>query len=183
MQCPELPAVCEGISPVTGYKKYIIKRVYCFHIWFKLMTYGHWLRSINVKPWRNHGIFVITNLNKFLIFPRFITAALIWSTWKQSIHCHQSLSSPIDMLITYYNDVLMSMMASQITRLTIVYSTVYSGADQRKHQSSAPLAFLRGIHRWSVNSPHKGPVTRKMFKNIISENIYNGSCSHSSIVR
>ena len=47
--------------------------------------------------------------------------------------------------------------------LNIVYSAVYSGADQRKHQSSASLAFVRGIHRWPVNSPHKWPVTRKMF--------------------
>ena len=62
-----------------------------------------------------------------------------------------------------YIDVIMSAMASQITSLTIVYSTVYSGADQRKHQNSASLAFVRGIHRWPVNSPHKGPVTRKMF--------------------
>ena len=44
-----------------------------------------------------------------------------------------------------YNDVIMSTMTSQITSLTIVYSTVYSGADQRKHQSSASLAFLWGI--------------------------------------
>ena len=36
-------------------------------------------------------------------------------------------------------------------------------ADQRKHQSSASLAFVRGIHLWPVNSPHKGPVTGKMF--------------------
>ena len=54
-------------------------------------------------------------------------------------------------------------MASQITSLTIVYSNVYSGSDQRKHQSSVSLAFVRGIHRWPVNSPHNGPVTRKMF--------------------
>ena len=54
-------------------------------------------------------------------------------------------------------------MASQITSLTIVYSTVYPGANQRKHQSSKSLAFVRGIHRWPVNSPHKRPVTRKMF--------------------
>ena len=54
-------------------------------------------------------------------------------------------------------------MASQITSLTIVFSTVYSGADQIKHQSSVSLAFVRGIHRWPVNSPHKEPVTRKMF--------------------
>ena len=57
----------------------------------------------------------------------------------------------------------MGAMASQITSLTIVYSTVYSGADQRKHQSSASLAFVWGIHRGPVNSPHKGPVTRKIF--------------------
>ena len=63
----------------------------------------------------------------------------------------------------HYSDVTISMMASQITSLTIVYSTVHLGADQRKHQSSPAPAFVRGIHRWPVNSPHKGPVTRKMF--------------------
>ena len=57
----------------------------------------------------------------------------------------------------------MGAIASQITSLTIVYSTVYSDADQRKHQSSASLAFVWGIHRGPVNSPHKWPVTRKMF--------------------
>ena len=57
----------------------------------------------------------------------------------------------------------MTTIASQITSLTIVYSTVYSGADQSKHQSSASLAFVWGIHRGPVNSPHKWPVTRKMF--------------------
>ena len=63
----------------------------------------------------------------------------------------------------HYNDVIMSTMTSKITSFTIVYSSVYSGADQRKHQSLASLAFVRGIHRWPVNSPHKGPVTREMF--------------------
>ena len=63
----------------------------------------------------------------------------------------------------HYDDVIMSAMASQITSLTIVYSIVYSDADQRKYQSSASLAFVRGIHRGSVNSLHKWPVTRKMF--------------------
>ena len=50
-----------------------------------------------------------------------------------------------------------------ITSPTIVYSTVYSGTDQRKHQNSASLGFVRRIHRWPVNSPHKWSVTRKMF--------------------
>ena len=63
----------------------------------------------------------------------------------------------------HYIDVIMSTMASQITSLTIVNSTFYSGADQRKHQSSASLAFVWVIHRGPLNSPHKWPVTRKMF--------------------
>ena len=54
----------------------------------------------------------------------------------------------------------MSAIASQITSLTNVYSTVYLGADSRKHKSSVSLACVRGIRRWPVNSPHKGPVTR-----------------------
>ena len=63
----------------------------------------------------------------------------------------------------HYCDVIMGAVASQITSLMIVYSSVHSDADQRKHQSSASLAFVRGIHRWPVNSPHKWPVTRKCF--------------------
>ena len=57
----------------------------------------------------------------------------------------------------------MGPMASQITSLTIVHSAVHSGADQRKHQGSASLAFVRGIHRWAVKSPHTGPITRKKY--------------------
>ena len=52
----------------------------------------------------------------------------------------------------HYIDVMMSAIASQITSLMIVYSTVYPGAVQRKHPSSASLAFVRGIHRWPVAS-------------------------------
>ena len=68
-----------------------------------------------------------------------------------------------EMYGNYYSDVIMGAKASQITSLTIGYSTVYSGADQRKHQSSASLTFVRGNYRWPVNSPHKRPVTRKVF--------------------
>ena len=70
------------------------------------------------------------------------------------IHCHWG--NPI-IVVT-----------SQITGVTIVYSTVYSDADRRKHQSTASLAFVWGIHRWPVNSPHKWPVTRKWFHLVTS---------------
>ena len=73
-----------------------------------------------------------------------------------------ALGSPFEDTM-HYNDVIMGTMASQIASLTIVYSTVYLGADQRKHQSYASLAFVRGMHQWPVNSSHKWPVTWKMF--------------------
>ena len=88
-------------------------------------------------------------------------------------HCNDETVSPVymaaDVLVPgvarslHYCDVIMGTIASQITSLTVIYSTVYSDADQRKHQSSESLAFVRGIHRLPVNSPHKWPVTRKMF--------------------
>ena len=64
--------------------------------------------------------------------------------------------------VYHYTDVIMGTIASHITSLTIVYSTVYSDADHRKHQNSALQAFLRGIRRRPVNSSHKWSVTRKM---------------------
>ena len=67
------------------------------------------------------------------------------------------------LFVTLHRDVIMSTIASQITSLAIVYWTIYSGADQRKHQSSVSLTFMWGIHQWPVSSPHKWPVKRKMF--------------------
>ena len=75
---------------------------------------------------------------------------------------HWSACSVMDVCMTpHYSDVIMSTMASQITSLTIVYSTAFSDEGHRKHLSIASLAFVRGIHRWPANSPHKWPVTRK----------------------
>ena len=85
----------------------------------------------------------------------------------------------------HYGDVKMGAISSQITSLTIVYSTVYSDADRRKHHSSASLAFVRGIHREPVNSPHKWPVTRKMFPfdDVIMVNTISISVSMSGWIR
>ena len=78
---------------------------------------------------------------------------------------HTPLSNNMDcseIYWTHYTDVIMSAMASQITSIAIVYSSVFSCTDQRKHQRSASMAFVREMHRWPVNSPHKGPATRKI---------------------
>ena len=69
----------------------------------------------------------------------------------------------------------MSAMVSQITSLTIVYSTVYSRRRSKKHQSSASLAFVKGIHRWPVNSPHKGPVTRNFIFHLMTSSCYRNN--------
>ena len=70
------------------------------------------------------------------------------TAYVRSAHCNEKVSA------NHYNDVIMGAMASQITGVSVVYSTVYSGSDQRKNQSSASLAFA---------SSHKGPVMRKNF--------------------
>ena len=85
--------------------------------------------------------------------------------WQHRVH-NSSLQVHSYYLVTdslHYCDAIMGTVASQITSLAILYTTVYPDADQSKHQSSASLAFVWGIHRGPVNSPHKRPVTRKMF--------------------
>ena len=74
-----------------------------------------------------------------------------------------SISTHNQINLIHFYDVIMSTMASQITSLTIVYSTVYARCRSKKLQTSASLAFVRGIHRSPVNSPHKRPVTQKKF--------------------
>ena len=83
----------------------------------------------------------------------------------------------------HYSVVIMSTMAYQVTGVPIVCSTVCSGADQRKHQSTVWLAFVRGIHRSPVNFPHKGPVTPKMFSfdNVIMSNLSEHSDAKPSV--
>ena len=74
----------------------------------------------------------------------------------------------------------MDTMAPKITSFMIVYSTVYSSANQTKYQSSASLAFVRGFHRFTVNSPHKEPVTRKisLFDDVIMRVVWDSNIRH-----
>ena len=97
---------------------------------------------LHATSWYGNAFVITGNNTEFRYFP---------CCWTSTCHWFD------------YSDVIMSTMASQITSLTILYSTVYLGVNQRNRQSSASLAFLRGIHRWPVTSPHKGPVTREMF--------------------
>ena len=78
----------------------------------------------------------------------------------------------------HYSEVMMSAMASQITSVPIVCSNVCSGSGQRKHQSSASLAFVRGIHRWPVDSPHKGQLRGKCFHLMTSSCYANCHVDH-----
>ena len=90
---------------------------------------------------------------------------LLYYTYSTPGSCDNIFPSGADRGPTsiHHSDVIMSMMAFQITGVSIVCSTVCSGAGHKIHQSSASLAFVRGIHRSLVDSPHKGTVTRKMF--------------------
>ena len=76
--------------------------------------------------------------------------ATFWSHSWQSVSQLPSVTEANTLLFIHSNDVTLNAMTSQITSLTIVYSTVYSGLDRRKYQSSASLALVRGIQRWPV---------------------------------
>ena len=114
---------------------------------------------------------------------RYVFCRLIenWCIWIRLINI--SWCNCVTMFIMYYRDVTVGAITFLITSLTSVYSTVHSGADQRKHQSSASLAFVRGIHWGPVNSPHEWLVTRKMFPfdNVIMECIL--SVFHNQVAR
>ena len=111
------------------------------HIYIYIYLHFSVRNHLKTSCWRNNCVF--------------ITLCVCWAYFM--------IRSLRQTRYSHYSDVIMGAMASQISSFTIVYSTVYSGADQRKHQSSASLTFVRGIHRWPVNSPHKWAVTGKMF--------------------
>ena len=90
-----------------------------------------------------------THINKTLIPTYTIIADSHWLRHRNQMCnvCTCILQNIIAHNHEHHTDVIMTTVTSQITSLTVVYSTVYSDADQRKHQSSASLAFVRGIHR------------------------------------
>ena len=123
--------------------------------------------------WHICVVFTVIDILYICIYLLFIEVCTEWFTFSR----HSMLLHILPQCGTqylHYGDVTMSSMMFQITSLRIVYSTVYSSEDQRKHQSSASLAFVWGIHRGPVNSPHKWPVTRKMFPfdDVIMRSLY-----------
>ena len=121
---------------------------------------GNSHRSVGLRPWRRTGNFL-------LIFLQFYVYDLRFKAWGPTtfwLSCkHWLLIQNKATQDCHYSNVIMGDMASQITSISTVCSVVCSGAHQRKHQSSVSLAFVMGIHRWPVDSSHRGPVMRKMF--------------------
>ena len=170
-----LLAICAGNSPVPG--EFLAQRpvTRSFDIFFDLrlnkrlskQSWGWWFETLSCPLWRHsngNSTKPPQDTTKRESFADFLGYIVDWRDclWI-NIHLHH-LSERVSVAWgIHYDDVIMTVMASQITILTIVYSAIYSGAYQRKHQSSASLAFVRGIHRGPVNSGHKWPVTRKMF--------------------
>ena len=144
----------------TEYVVLHFKKFYFLHNAHKRYPLAHLLWHIMEWPlWARSMIFVAT-----LRLLELVIQLLLCKQWNITDKLRVKSTAPDAMVQgmarTHYSDVIMGVMASQITCLMIVYSTVYSGTDQRKHQISTSLAFVRGIHRWPVNSPHKGPVMR-----------------------
>ena len=144
-------------------------------IWIKPLSES-WVNWYNNNMWiyititchRTPPITFSPNSKVFIPKPHPTFVNFAPSSRRQPCHCPRASNMILNGTKNYitsihYNDVIMSAIGFQITSFTIVYLTLYAGADQRKHQRSSSLASVREIHRWPVNSPHQGPVTRKMF--------------------
>ena len=135
------------------------------------MTYNPVIASYKTSALKWLYLSMIKSGPVFYLPASLLTVSKLWDpsfsfNYLKQIHLYQCFNNRLKegtLTSQHYGDVIIGTMASQITRLTIVYSNVYSAADQRKHQSSESLAFVKGIHRGPVNSPHKWSVKRKMF--------------------
>ena len=140
---PCVPGLCERNPPVTGGfpSQRASKKV---AIW-----------------WRHYELFSRTPRRDVLLIwvpINYATVALLYHLLFMNVY--------ICVLYIHYGDVIMVAIASQITNLTIVYSTVYSDTHQRKHQSSASLAFVCG------NSPGTGEFPAQMASNAQNVSIW-----------
>ena len=127
----------------------LISGICGFFVVQELWWYATFCRAL---LWSAKSLFIFGRATSVERFPKHL-----WSNPGMVIWSHDWANS------SHYGDVIMGAIAYQITSLTTVYPTIYSDSDQRKHQSTASLAFVRGIHRGPVNFPHKWPVTRKIF--------------------
>ena len=107
------------------------------------------------------SVLAISSANHYYEYESLKLSIVVSLSWKSPFT--ERLWSYHQFSLNHYGDVIMGAIASQNTSLAVIYSTIYTDADQRKHQSSASLAFVREIHRRQVNLSHKSPVTRKMF--------------------
>ena len=136
----------------------LLSHIYDFCCFFgvskkNLLPFSSFTGVIWLNMWNNGSNDLINGFEKWDLKEHKPRMMMSW----HEITFH--ISSPLRPLQWRHND----LMASQITSVSIVFSTVGSGADQRKHQSTVSLAFVHGIHHWPVNSPHRRPVTWKMF--------------------
>ena len=130
-------------------------------------NYIQWISHI-ISPWSRKHAFC--SLYKIEIIPT-VQNTTDWNTnvqrthhWHWNRYRTEITRGSYFQNVTHYSDVMTDAMASQITSLPIVNSTVYSGADKGKTSKLRVTGLLRGIHRWPVSSPHKCPVTRKMLR-------------------
>ena len=126
------------------------------------MHHIHHCTVIGVAPQgRNNTIPTFSGCAQMRYWPIRLCIVTVLSIWAEYINYEYP---SICILSFHHSGAIMSAMASQITGVSIVCSTICSDTGQRKHQSSASLAVRREIHRWPFDSLHKGPVMRKMFR-------------------
>ena len=179
-----LLALCEGNPPITRGFPSQRPMTPSFDVFFDLrlnkqlskQSRRQWFERPSRSLWRHSNANVTCNCNRTIYYHCGLHALFtitndtgtskLWMAGLLIVSPVASIISSSDLKAfhtTHYSDVIMSSMRSKITGAPIVCSTVSSGADQRKHKSSTWLVFVRGIHRWPVDSPHKETVTLILF--------------------
>ena len=128
-------------SPGDSCDIFLLTTSYFSSKWDQHVIWGHgteWY-SYFFLVWRR------CDFRRLCIILHKISNIILLNSTVQSTHHHWPVAT--SSINCHYDDVIMSVIASQITSLAIVYSTDYSDTDQRKHQSFASLVFVRGIHR------------------------------------
>ena len=140
-----LLAICAGNSPVPGEFPAQRPVTWSFDVFFDLRPnkwlsqqwWSWWFETPSCPLWLHRNDSEMGQWTEVAVSPVRVSECMP----------NNSLVETSLFSFVHYNDVIMTTVACQITSFTIVYSIVYSGANQRKHQSSASLAFVRGIHR------------------------------------
>ena len=163
---PLVPHICVSELVQYWFRQWLVACSAPSHYLNQFWRIVNWTRGNKFHGNSNRNSIIFIQENVFKLSSARMAALLSrrrWAKEGQLRSWHTFASFVYELYWTHYSDVTMSILASQITCDSTVCLCVCLDEHKRKHQSPCYWPFVRGIHHTPVNSPHKGPVTRKSF--------------------